>query len=55
MVEVYAGQANVTFCMRKRGYRAAKLDLLYNDMTNSGRRSNFMDLTSPAGFLYLVP
>ena len=51
-LEFFAGTANLTACMVSAQYKSAKFDVMYNKQP-AGRRSNFMDLTHPAGWAFL--
>lgn len=68
-VEFFAGTANTTRCMRYANYRSVKFDLLYYEPPKKGLpsgkskkskkskkegfKTNFMDILTPAGFLFL--
>ena len=54
LVEFFAGCSNTTFAFRKRGYRAARLDLKYSKRRRH-HRTDYMDLNSATGFLLLGP
>lgn len=52
-LEFFAGHAACTTEMRKAGFIGAKFDQLYcKDPSEYGRKSNWMDLTTPAGFAF---
>ena len=52
-LEYFAGQASCTFEMRQAGFRSARFDKLYcQDPGAHGRKTNWMDLTTPAGFAF---
>jgi hypothetical protein len=51
-IEFFAGQANVTKCIRKSGQRAARLDVTYHQAKEG--KHNFMDILSPAGMAQLL-
>ncbi|CAL1155224.1 unnamed protein product [Cladocopium goreaui] len=54
-LEYFAGQASCTFEMRQAGFRSARFDKLYcQDPGAHGRKTNWMDLTTPAGFALAV-
>lgn len=63
-LEYFAGAANTTRFMRCAELRSAKFDLLYFEPKKQGKRkgsiftrkteSNFMDLLTPSGFLFLA-
>ena len=54
-IEVYAGQANCTKCIRYANYRGVKFDLLYSRFLKEGNKnkSDYMNILDPAGFLFL--
>ena len=51
-VELFAGQAWVSRCMKAKGYSVAALDVMYGDPEPG--KQNAMDLLSDAGFAFLV-
>ena len=56
-LEFYAGNSALTRCARRKGKVSARFDIKYH--TGSGKagrkkRTNFMDLLTPSGFLFLV-
>lgn len=52
-LEFYAGKANCTMEMRRNGYNGARFDKLYcKNPKKSGRKTNWMDITTPAGFAF---
>ena len=63
-LEYFAGAANTTRFMRCAELRSAKFDLLYFEPKKQGKwkgsrftrktESNFMDLLTPSGFLFLA-
>ena len=63
-LEYFAGAANTTRFMRCAELRSAKFDLLYFEPEKQGKRkrsrttrkteTNFMDLLTPSGFLFLA-
>ena len=54
-IEVYAGQANCTKCIRYANYRGVKFDLLYSKFRKNGNKnkSDYMNILDPSGFLFL--
>ena len=54
MLEFYAGNGNLTACMRAAGYRTGSLDLKYKS-SNRDRtyKTNPMDILSTSGFWFL--
>ena len=54
-IEVYAGQANCTKCIRYANYRGVKFDLLYSRFLKEGNKnkSDYMNILDPSGFLFL--
>ena len=53
-LEFYAGHAACTFAMRRAGYAAARFDIEYcKNPDQFGRKTNWMDLMTPAGFAFL--
>ena len=54
-IEVYAGQANCTKCIRYANYRGVKFDLLYSKFRKDGNKnkSDYMNILDPSGFLFL--
>lgn len=51
-VELFAGEAWVSRCMKAKGYSVAALDVMYGDPKPD--KQNAMDLLSDAGFAFLV-
>ena len=52
-LEFFAGHAACTFEMRQAGFRSARFDKLYcQDPGAHGRKTNWMDLTTPSGFAF---
>ena len=50
-LEFFSGKARCTEEMRKAGFTAAKFDKMYlKDPKTFGRKTNWMDLTTPSGF-----
>ena len=54
-IEFYAGNGNLTKCMRYAGYRTGSLDIKYPGSRDTSKvySSNVMDITSPSGFWFL--
>ena len=50
ILEFYAGKANTTFSMRRKGFKSARFDLKYGRA--EPERTNYMDLLDPSGFLF---
>jgi hypothetical protein len=50
-MEFFAGVGNLTQQMRSAMYRAARFDI--KDHTPRNKRSNYMDMNSPAGYAFL--
>ena len=47
-LELYAGRAYVTYCMRSNKVKSARFDIKYARQ-KPGRRSNYMDFASHSG------
>ena len=54
LVEFFAGCSSTTFAFRKRGYRSVRLDIKYGKR-RSHHKTDYMDLNSASGFLFLGP
>lgn len=52
ILEFFAGNGNLSKCMRYAGYATGSLDIIYSGTRNPNRvyRSNPMDMNSPSGF-----
>lgn len=55
MLEFFAGNANLSRCMKYAGYKTGRLDILYPGSRKRERsyKSNPMDMTSVSGFWLL--
>ena len=50
MLEFFAGNANLSRCMRASGFKVASFDILYEGGRKPEHNTNFMDINSPSGF-----
>lgn len=53
-LEFFAGTAACTHAMRDAGFRGARFDKMYcKDHKKNGRKTNWMDILTPSGFVLL--